>query len=124
MSWGSFSAALAQHLHLVLGSLSKNNFASVAEEVDSLTSEYGTEAHVVLLRHLLEALDPHAPSKDESRALKLQLLGACIDALLQRPVSAAAPSPLASMSPHRVGSYTARLYPCRFNDQICSRRDN
>jgi hypothetical protein len=91
MSWGSFSAALAQHLHLLLGSLSKNNFALVAEEVDSLTSEYGSEAHVVLLRHLLEALDPHAPSKDESRALKLQLLGACIDALLQRPVSAKSP---------------------------------
>jgi hypothetical protein len=87
MSWGSFSAALAQHLALLLGSLSKHNFNSVSEEVASLAAEYGNEAYVVLLRHLLEALDPHAPANDDSRALKLQLLHDSVDALVRRPVS-------------------------------------
>jgi hypothetical protein len=91
MGWGSYSAASASHVKLLVSHLTKKNAKATASELHAHAAEHGTEAYVVLLRTLFEQVGDlretnNANSNKEGlRAAKLQLLAEFIEALVARP---------------------------------------
>ena len=54
MGWGSYSAASASHIKLLVSHLTKKNTKATAQELHAHAAAYGAEAHIVLLRALFE----------------------------------------------------------------------
>lgn len=93
MGWGSTSAALAQHLKLLLSNQPPSNKRSskvVLLELQSLAEAFGPFVHIPLIRALL---DVHAElrslssnnSTKESVHLRFELLAECVSPLFDRP---------------------------------------
>lgn len=84
MGLQSFSTTLAAHIKLLISGLSKQNFKSVIGELNQLTDLYGLDAHVTLLRGLVDQLDLRE-GRSQKDTLKVQLLAAILERLIDRP---------------------------------------